>query len=84
MNNKDDLITQLIILFLCIIFIILFWFNYNPYSKNEVVRVGERLAVVKSSKLMRVYTIIIIDSNGNTVNEIKETEDNIKSYRIGE
>jgi len=85
--NKNNLIPQLLILFFGVIFIMLFWINYISYisySKNEVVRVEEGLAIVKSSKLMRVYTIVTIDSNGNTLNEIKETEDNIKSYRLGE
>jgi hypothetical protein len=85
--DKNNLIPQLLILFFGVIFIMLFWINYIfyiSYSKNEVVRVEEGLAIVKSSKLMRVYTIVTIDSNGNTLNEIKETEDNIKSYRLGE
>ena len=87
-NNSKDFFPQTMGLLFSITLIVtlsaIFLFNFTPYSKNEVVRVGERLAVVKSSKLTRVYTLVTIDAKGNTVSETKEIENNIREYRMGE
>lgn len=87
-NSSKDLFLQTIVLLFSVIFIVtlsvIFLSNFiAPYSKHEVVRVGEGLAVVKSSKLTRVYTLVTIDAKGNTVSETKEIEDNIREYRMG-
>jgi hypothetical protein len=56
------------------------------YRYNEVVKVPfyDKLGIVKDYDTAKLYTIILIDGDGNTLNEIKEIENNIKSFRIGE
>ena len=56
------------------------------YGQNEVVKIPiyDKLGIVKNAEMAKLYTIILIDGDGNTLNEIKEIENNIKSFRIGE
>jgi hypothetical protein len=57
----------------------------TQYHKNEVVRISNnQLGIISKSELLRIYTIMPIDSEGNTKNTIEIKEKNIKPYRLGE